>query len=128
MNPEKETIEQLRRSLTIAVTLNVLMAVAMFLGVVLTLTDSWPDWKPEVWFKSGGSPNPYAFDPKTAPDSMTLAVANQLSLWKGPDATYAPQNDTGDLVRYGRELIANTAAYLGPKGSVAKITNGMNCQ
>jgi thiosulfate dehydrogenase len=32
------------------------------------------------------------------------------------------------LVRYGRELIANTAAYLGPQGSVGHSTNGMNCQ
>jgi thiosulfate dehydrogenase len=32
------------------------------------------------------------------------------------------------LIRYGRELIANTSYYLGPKGKVAAITNGMNCQ
>ncbi len=32
------------------------------------------------------------------------------------------------LVRYGRELIANTAVYLGPKGRIAQQTNGMNCQ
>jgi thiosulfate dehydrogenase len=29
---------------------------------------------------------------------------------------------------YGHDLIANTSKYLGPKGSVAQITNGMNCQ
>ncbi|GGD60107.1 hypothetical protein GCM10011514_25080 [Emticicia aquatilis] len=33
-----------------------------------------------------------------------------------------------ELVKYGRELIANTAYYLGPKGKVAQQTNGMNCQ
>ncbi len=32
------------------------------------------------------------------------------------------------LVKYGRELIANTAVYLGPKGKIAQQTNGMNCQ
>ncbi len=32
------------------------------------------------------------------------------------------------LVIYGEELISNTAKYLGPKGTVAAITNGMNCQ
>lgn len=31
-------------------------------------------------------------------------------------------------VAYGRELIAHTAKYLGPRGSVAAISNGMNCQ
>ena len=32
------------------------------------------------------------------------------------------------LIKYGRELIVNTATYLGPKGKVAHISNGMNCQ
>ena len=30
-------------------------------------------------------------------------------------------------VEYGKELIAHTAKYFGPNGSVKKITNGMNC-
>jgi len=29
---------------------------------------------------------------------------------------------------YGEDLIANTARYFGPKGSVAQMSNGMNCQ
>jgi thiosulfate dehydrogenase len=33
-----------------------------------------------------------------------------------------------DMIRYGRKLVANTAFYLGPKGVVAHMTNGMNCQ
>jgi thiosulfate dehydrogenase len=33
-----------------------------------------------------------------------------------------------ELVKYGRELIANTAYYLGPNGKVSHQTNGMNCQ
>jgi thiosulfate dehydrogenase len=31
-------------------------------------------------------------------------------------------------LEYGKDLIVNTAKYLGPKGSVAHLTNGMNCQ
>jgi thiosulfate dehydrogenase len=31
-------------------------------------------------------------------------------------------------VQYGRELIAHTSEYLGPKGSVLQMSNGMNCQ
>ncbi len=34
----------------------------------------------------------------------------------------------GDLIRYGRDLIAHTAVYLGSKATVKQITNGMNCQ
>ena len=33
-----------------------------------------------------------------------------------------------ELVIYGEDVIANTARYFGPHGSVAAITNGMNCQ
>lgn len=32
------------------------------------------------------------------------------------------------LVKYGKELIGHTSEYLGPKGSVLQISNGMNCQ
>jgi len=31
-------------------------------------------------------------------------------------------------LEYGKELIAHTSVYLGPKGSVKSISNGMNCQ
>ena len=33
-----------------------------------------------------------------------------------------------ERVEYGKELIANTSKYLGPKGSVYQISNGLNCQ
>ncbi len=33
-----------------------------------------------------------------------------------------------EQVYYGRELIAHTAKYLGPNGSVLQISNGQNCQ
>ena len=37
-------------------------------------------------------------------------------------------SDSGKLIWYGHELIANTSYYLGPKGVVAQMSNGMNCQ
>ncbi len=49
-------------------------------------------------------------------------------LWEAPDTSRIPLTDDGMLIRYGRDLIANTSYYLGPKGRVAAITNGMNCQ
>lgn len=39
-----------------------------------------------------------------------------------------PAGDAGKQLRYGQELIAHTAVYLGPKGKVAHVSNGMNCQ
>jgi thiosulfate dehydrogenase len=32
------------------------------------------------------------------------------------------------MIRYGRDLIVNTSKYFGPHGTVAPLTNGMNCQ
>jgi thiosulfate dehydrogenase len=49
-------------------------------------------------------------------------------LWIGPDSSRIPMTEEGKLIAYGRELIAHTALYLGPKGTVRQITNGMNCQ
>lgn len=48
--------------------------------------------------------------------------------WKSPDISSMPSGKDGRIIRYGRELIAHTANYFGPNGSVAQISNGMNCQ
>jgi len=48
--------------------------------------------------------------------------------WIAPGEEEIPADSSGDLIRYGKELIANTALYLGPKGVVAHLSNGMNCQ
>jgi thiosulfate dehydrogenase len=56
-----------------------------------------------------------------------LAVL-QPKEWEAPDSTLIPESAQGDLIRYGRELIAHTSIYLGPSGTVSAISNGMNCQ
>ncbi|HYH15287.1 MAG TPA: c-type cytochrome [Flavisolibacter sp.] len=48
--------------------------------------------------------------------------------WIAPDTLMIPATAAGEDIRYGRELIINTAKYLGPKGIVAALSNGMNCQ
>jgi thiosulfate dehydrogenase len=48
--------------------------------------------------------------------------------WSAPDSNSIPPGAEGDLIRYGRNLIANTAFYFGPKGKIAHSSNGMNCQ
>jgi thiosulfate dehydrogenase len=60
---------------------------------------------------------------KPKPDRTIPANA-----WKAPSFATIPSGKAGDEIRYGRELIAHTALYFGPKGSVARISNGMNCQ
>jgi thiosulfate dehydrogenase len=48
--------------------------------------------------------------------------------WKAPDTSTIPAGLAGEQIRYGRELIAHTSEYLGPKGKVMTMSNGMNCQ
>lgn len=67
-------------------------------------------------------------------DSTSTITSTQLSEllksdeWEAPDTSTIPKNDLGDLIRYGRALVANTAEYFGPKGKVNHFANGMNCQ
>jgi thiosulfate dehydrogenase len=58
----------------------------------------------------------------------TLIADKSEGPWKAPDSNAIPHSEAGDLIRYGRELIIHTSWYLGPKGKVAHISNGMNCQ
>ncbi|MEO6538465.1 MAG: c-type cytochrome [Ferruginibacter sp.] len=59
-------------------------------------------------------------------DSLKKGV-NETT-WQPPDTIKLGFKTSDNLIRYGRSLIANTAAWLGPQGAVAHISNGMNCQ
>lgn len=48
--------------------------------------------------------------------------------WSPPDSLSIPETPEGDLIRYGRELVAHTSVYMGPGGNISQTTNGMNCQ
>lgn len=67
---------------------------------------------------------------KIAPSEVkTNAVkTNTDNFWKAPDINSIPVASEKEKVEYGRELIVHTAKYLGPNGTVMKISNGMNCQ
>lgn len=62
------------------------------------------------------------------PSTFSKPHTTELKRWQAPDSSALPATPAGDLIRYGRDLIVRTAYYLGPKGRVAAITNGMNCQ
>ena len=59
------------------------------------------------------------------PPSLNLKPAQN---WQAPNINTIPPGKNGDMIRYGRELLTHTALYFGPKGSIARISNGMNCQ
>jgi len=69
------------------------------------------------------------FTPASAPQVANVAAPVKLkNAWIAPDTTTIQAGSEGDLVRYGRNLIAHTSEYLGPNGKVLPISNGMNCQ
>lgn len=67
------------------------------------------------------------------PEKSTTEFIRQTEVdttWIAP-SIYVDQVTKGrerEMVLYGKELVAHTATYLGPKGTVAQLTNGMNCQ
>lgn len=50
------------------------------------------------------------------------------ALWNAPDSNTIPHDEYGELIRYGKILISHTARYIGPKGTINRNSNGMNCQ
>jgi thiosulfate dehydrogenase len=64
--------------------------------------------------------------PSGSPVSKSESATN--SFWQAPDTSSLAMNKDREQILYGRALIANTALYLGPSGSVAHLGNGMNCQ
>ncbi len=48
--------------------------------------------------------------------------------WQAPDSGNIPDNDSGRLILYGMNLVRHTANYFGPKGTINRSANGMNCQ
>ena len=61
-------------------------------------------------------------------DGMTAVPENKIQLWQAPDRSTVPDNEEGKLIQYGEELVARTASFIGPLGSLSKNANGMNCQ
>ncbi len=66
---------------------------------------------------------------ETAPDSVIAAPqTTAATYWTAPNPEQMDDAALKAVVLYGKELIAHTAKYLGPQGSVAHISNGLNCQ
>ncbi len=67
------------------------------------------------------------FIPKTkTPETVTENAASDL--WMAPDTSLIKKESNSELIIYGRELIAHTSVYLGVKGKIKNLSNGMNCQ
>lgn len=63
-------------------------------------------------------------------ENNPVATVDTLDHWVAPSlmVDHELQGPERDLVVYGSDLVAHTARYFGPGGSINAITNGMNCQ
>ncbi len=63
-------------------------------------------------------------------DFRKIKASNEKKgfVWDIPDSNRIYNEPDAELIKYGLKLIAQTSYYLGPKGIVAAISNGMNCQ
>jgi thiosulfate dehydrogenase len=80
--------------------------------------------------RSGVTSLPAAPATQTAilPSPVTPEKPVSNVLWQAPDESSLPDESEREVILYGKDLIAHTAKYLGPRGEVAAISNGMNCQ
>jgi thiosulfate dehydrogenase len=62
------------------------------------------------------------------PATLAEVKAIVQEFWIAPETSTISDAAEKENVEYGKELIAHTAKYLGPNGSVKSISNGMNCQ
>ena len=61
-------------------------------------------------------------------DTLSKGAVDTIVYWTAADITSIADAKQKELVLYGKELIAHTAKYFGPKGTVKAMSNGMNCQ
>ena len=116
---EQSLIKMIQRMLNLII---VLVAFIVLLPLIIYNTETIQNW-----FNPNNQKAITPAFPESKPKKENEVEAS-LSFWQ-PAAMDAVQDPKlKELVYYGRELIAHTAKYLGPNGSVLQITNGQNCQ
>jgi len=69
---------------------------------------------------------PYIENVLTPEDSAWQEA--MVDMWYAPDIDKVLDAKVRKQLDYGKDLIAHTAKYFGPNGSIRKSTNGLNCQ
>ncbi|TRW98567.1 c-type cytochrome [Flavobacterium gawalongense] len=120
MNPEKQNILQFKslvKRLIYLFTTIIFLVIAVFLFLFFNSSIT-------SWFQNSDT----ELDSLYIEAEKKVLVQNEMAkTWKPADISLITDATLKEKVEYGKELIAHTAKYLGPNGSVKKITNGMNC-
>jgi thiosulfate dehydrogenase len=113
-NTEENYIEIIQRLVKCVVIL-LLMVVGL---LVLNLID----------LSSPKKPRPLPLAESKQPASIDAPVIADTSFVSAPDSSLIEKEPDAKEILYGKDLIAHTSKYFGPKGTILKISNGMNCQ
>jgi thiosulfate dehydrogenase len=100
--------------------INKLMLIIVVLLVALIVT-------PVIIFEQNKPDKPEDISSKTIAASVKVEK-KMVKYWSAPDISIITDAKQKEQVGYGKELISHTSKYLGPNGSVLKISNGLNCQ
>ncbi|PRZ22146.1 c-type cytochrome [Flavobacterium granuli] len=120
MIPEKQNIVQfkslVKRLIYLFMTI-IFLVIGLFLLVFFNSSIT-------SWFQNSDS----NLDSLYIDAKKKVMVQNETAkFWKPADLNLITDATLKQEVEYGKDLIAHTAKYLGPNGSVKQITNGMNC-
>ena len=55
-------------------------------------------------------------------------IKDTITYWVARNISMVTDSVEKKQLEYGKELIAHTAKYFGPNGTISKISNGLNCQ
>jgi len=120
MNPEKQNIIEFK---SLVKRLIYLFTTIIFLVISLLLVLFFNS-SIASWFQKSDSD----LDSLYIEAKKKVLVQNEMAkAWKPADISLITDANLKQEVEYGKDLIAHTAKYLGPNGSVKQITNGMNC-
>ncbi len=116
MDQQEEKINELVKAVRMLTSLVIFLLLAMLFILVV--------WLYGDPFKNAISTQQM---PKVLSDSVSAKVSEEI-FWSSPDLNMVKDVALRTQIEYGKELIAHTSRYLGPKGLVMQTTNGMNCQ
>ena len=102
------------------------MLVVFLLGLVIVLIFTSINGLPKMFEKSNVEEKLY--NSKSYIADKINTVEKTSDVWVAPDTSTILNEVNKDAIYYGYKLISNTAYYLGPKGKVTYMSNGMNCQ
>lgn len=123
---EKEKANPLA-PIVIKLTNIIFILLLMVVALLILLGIYWPEKKPEVAVKTPTHDENGLFT-EAARAQMSDAKEKEI-YWHAPDESSLEGNSEKELILYGKDIIAHTAEYFGPKGKVfIASTNGMNCQ